>query len=471
MIRMTRRQVLSGAATLGLGTVGIAFLGGCAASPSPAAGATQEEVTQPAATAPEKVTLEVWTAWTEEAATNIEKLLENYSNSQDEVTAKHVVTTDMAQKLLAAVAAGNPPGAAIVFGANNAYTLASENAILALEDVGDANQVTTLKDYMHPAIWDLGEYNGKFYFASMWNQCYGIFFNKTQVLEAGVDPESPPATLDELADVWDALTQYDSDGNITRWGGDQTWFQMIQAIYLGTLTNSEGTEITADTEENLRALEWIVDRWEKIGPNRIQEFQASLSGAGGRSANLNPFLTGQISTTWTGPWEYNSITKYAPEGFEWGVWPVPKASGIDKWSIYTYGDGFIIPKGCPNPQAAWDIVSTMTGATGDRDVYTQLFEVWLCVNGPVSEEMADWPRFRENVIGVCDGYEEIFMKHLFHSDYYLFPPKIPTSNSYLSVLGAETEKARLGQKSAKEALVTVQEQAQKELDDWLRRGG
>ena len=466
-----RRAVLKAVPAVGAMAASLVTLGSCA----PAAPAATQPASQAAGAAQptpkEKIVLEVWTAWTEDAATNIEKIFENYSNSQDKVIAKHVVTTDLAQKLLAAVAAGKPPGAAIVFGANNAYTLASENAIIALEDVGNPDQIKTLKEWMHPAIWDLGVYEGKFYFASMWNQCYGIFYNKKHVVEAGLDPEKAPETLDDLAQVWDALTQYDANGNIIRWGGDQTWFQQIQACYLGTLTTPDGSKITADTEENLRALQWIVDRWQKIGPEKIQQFYASLAGATEASAAMDPFLTGKLSTRWTGPWEYNTITKFAPEGFEYGVWPIPKAPGVDKWAIYTYGDGFIIPKGCPAPEAAWDIVSTMTGATGDRDVYTQLFEVWLCVNGPVSREMEEWPRFKEKVIASCPGYQEIFLRHLFNSDYYLFPPKIPTSNQYLSLLGAETEKARLGQKTAKEALQTVQEQAQKELDEWRKQRG
>ena len=63
--------------------------------------------------------------------------------------------------------------------------------------------------------------------------------------------------------------------------------------------------------------------------------------------------------------------------------------------------------------------------------------------------------------------QEIFLQDLFHSDYYLYPPKIPTSSSYNSMMGAEWEKARLGQKTPAEALDFVQKEAQSELDDWL----
>ena len=58
----------------------------------------------------------------------------------------------------------------------------------------------------------------------------------------------------------------------------------------------------------------------------------------------------------------------------------------------------------------------MTGATGDRDVYTNLFMIWQCVNGPVSPAMADWPKFKTEVIGKCPGYQEVFLKDLFDSE-------------------------------------------------------
>ena len=126
-----------------------------------------------------------------------------------------------------------------------------------------------------------------------------------------------------------------------------------------------------------------------------------------------------------------------------------------------------MPVTAPEPEAAWEIISVMTGATGDRDTYTSLFITWLCVNNPVSEGMKDHPLFRDEVIGACPGFTDIFMDDLYNSDYYLYPPKVPTSSSYNSLLGAEWQKAYLGEKSPQEALDFVQEEAQKELDLWL----
>lgn len=468
MRTITRREMLRGIAAASAG----ALLAACAPSApaAPAAPAAGAEGAAPATTGP--VEIDVWTGWTEDAATNIEKILDGYNKSQDRVIAKHVVVPEaMTQKLLAAVAAGSPPGTAVVFGASIAYQLAANKALLALDEVGDPAQVDTLRKWMLPAIWDLGVYEGKFYYASMWNQCMGVFVNVKMCEERGVDPNKPPATLEELEVVWDQLTVYDANGNIDILGGDFTWESMITGRFLGQYVSEDGRTITANHPNNVKALTWITNRWQRIGPQKLQDFYASLQGRGERSAGNDPFLSGLRATLVTGPWHYNTLRNFKPEGFEFTVWPWPGPAGQEKKGMYTYGDGWIIPVGSKDPKAAWEIISAMTGATGDRDVYTSLFITWLCVNGPVSTEMTTWPKFKDEVIGACPGYEEIFLADLFESDYYLYPPKIPTSASYQSMMGAEWEKARLGEKTPQEALDFVTEQAQKELDTWLAQQG
>ena len=167
--RLSRRDFLKGAALTAAGLVAVA----CAPAAAPAAAPAPKpaEATKPAALEPTKapaaaapIPIDVWTGWTEAAAKNIEEILDAYNKSQSRVVAKHVVVPEnMTQKLLASVAAGNPPSTAVVFGASTAYQLAAQKAVLALDEVGKPDQVAALKKWMLPAIWDLGVYNGKFY--------------------------------------------------------------------------------------------------------------------------------------------------------------------------------------------------------------------------------------------------------------------------------------------------------------------
>lgn len=418
------------------------------------------------------VDIDVWTGWTEGAADKIEQILNGYNDSQDKVTAHHVVvpggSASMMQKLLAGIASNEGPSTAVVFGADKAYQLAANDGLLALDALGDPAQVQVLRDWMHPAIWDLGTYEGGFYYASMWNQSMGTFVNVDLAEAAGVDVDSPPETLEEQIDVWEQLTTYDDDGNIDVLGGDFNWSHMIMGRFHGQLT-ADGETVTANHPNNVKALEWNVAVWERFGVDKMQAYQASLQGATGRSRGLAPFLAGVRATETTGPWRWNSLRDYASEDFRYTVWPWPSPAGYTERGMYTYGDGWIVPVTSPEPEAAWEIISVMTGATGDRDTYTSLFVTWLCVNNPVSEGMKDHPKFRDEVVSQCPGYVEIFMDDLFHSDHYLYPAKLPTSSSYAQMLGSEWQKAYLGEKSPQEALDFVQAEAQKELDLWLEQ--
>lgn len=460
----SRRDFLRASALV----TGMVTLTACLPPAAPSGGEAASSGGEAAAAGP--VEIDVWTGWTEDAATNIEKILAGYNDSQSEVIAKHVVVPDsMTQKLLAAVSAGNPPATAVVFGASIAYQLAAQKGLLALDDVGNPEQVETLKGWMDPAIWDLGMYDGKFYYASMWNQCMGIFVNTKMCEERGVDPAAPPQTLEELDAVWEQLTTYDANGNIDVLGGDFNWLSMVMGRFLGRYLSDDGTKVTANDENNMRAVQWIADRWAKIGVQKMQDWNASLQGRGERSAGLDPWLSGLRATNVTGPWHFNTIKNFAPQDFEYTVWPLPGPAGQSTKGMYTYGDGWIIPVGSQSPSAAWEIISTLTGAIGDRDVYTSLFTTWQCVNGPVSRSMEEHPTFQTEVMGKCPGYQEVFLTDLFDSDYYLYPPKIPTSDSYASLLGSEAQKVWLGEKDVESALNLVQEQAQKELDTWLEQ--
>ena len=394
------------------------------------------------------------------------------TNRRQTVRAHHVVVAGgMTQKLLAGIAANEGPTTAVVFGAAVAYQLAANEALLALDELGDPDQVQTLRDWMHPAIWDLGTYQGSFYYASMWNQSMGTFVNLDMAEAAGVDPDSPPETLEELVDVWEQLTTYDDDGNIDVLGGDFNWNAMIMGRFHGQFVagrdhghgqssqQCQGPGVEHSPFGN--ALAWTRCRRTRHRCRARAGARAVWLRSWPACAPPKPPVPGASTT----------MRDYANEDFRFTVWPFPNPTGYETRGMYTYGDGWIVPVTAPEPEAAWEIISVMTGATGDRDTYTSLFITWLCVNNPVSEGMKDHPLFRDEVIGACPGFTDIFMDDLYNSQYYLYPPKVPTSSSYNSLLGAEWQKAYLGEKSPQEALDFVQEEAQKELDLWLDQTG
>ncbi len=88
-----------------------------------------------------------------------------------------------------------------------------------------------------------------------------MFYNKDSFRAAGLDPERPPATWVENADMAARLTQKG-----TRWGieipatGFTYWlFQALVAEAGGELANANGTAVAYDTPASRRALRYWLD--------------------------------------------------------------------------------------------------------------------------------------------------------------------------------------------------------------------
>jgi len=414
------------------------------------------------AKAADPVTINYWNGWTEDAAKKIQGINANFTKKNPSIIVKDVVVSgDMNAKLLAAIAAGNPPDVVTFFGAGNVYSMADQNALVPLDEVASPQQIAQMKKWVTPAVWDLGTYKGRVYGIAQWSQSWLIIWNKTQAKAAGLDVNKGIQTLADLQMWTTKLTQYDSRKNITRLGFTETWLDRWLPCFGGQFTDAKGN-VTANHPNNVKALEYLVSFSKMLDPKKVAAFQTALAGAGERSAGLDPFLTGKVSMQVNGPWELGSIHNYAPAGFEYGTSFLPSPAGMPGLGMYTYGDVPVVPRGAPHPKEAWEFISYLTGASGDHTQYTDLFRAWTCVNAPVSELMLGIPSFKSAVTDVCAGYDK-FTHAFFHAKRYLYPPKLPIAAFYENTLGSYVDKARLLQMTPKAALDEVQKLVSHEL--------
>lgn len=462
----TRRKFLRLAGMSAL-TAGAALTAGCSGSgPGSPGGNPSKQEAQLSHTP-----VDVWNNWTGTDQKNIADILQGVNKIQDKVVLKNVtVPGDMNQKLLAAINARTPPDVAILFGGQNAYQLAGRNAIVPFDEVAPASELQALKKWLSPAMWDLGTFDGKLVFVPLWAQSYGVYVNTKLAQKAGIDPGKPPQTLEDLAAAWLEMTVKKSNGEIQIMGGSTSDLNMTMGRFLGQFVSKDGRTITANSENNLKAAKWIDDHYAKLGRKQVARFNASLQGRSDRSGTQDPFLAGLVASEINGAWEESTIMDYG-KNFEYVVWPVPRPAGVSKTGSWTYGDGFVLPQRSKSAAAGWQAVRYLSGSTGDQAAYTDLFKVWQCANGPNSEQATKWKGFQEGVIAKCPQYQEVFLKDLFHSDQYLFPPKIPTSNAYLTQLSDQMGKALVGQISVETALQTTNKLAQQDLDRWYAQNG
>ena len=100
----------------------------------------------------------------------------------------------------------------------------------------------------------------------------------SEVKEAGLDPEQPPTTLEEMAEHARAIRELGGDTYGTFWGGDCggcyvfTYWPSIWAAG-GEVMNEDGTESTINSPEAIEVFETYRSLWEDdvVEPTAINE--------------------------------------------------------------------------------------------------------------------------------------------------------------------------------------------------------
>ncbi len=257
-------------------------------------------------------------------------------------------------KLLSAISGGNPPD--LVLGDGNdyqlAYSLAAQGALEPLdeylEEAGfDENSVLDgFQDLMKLP-------DGKTYILPQDSNVNLLYYNVDMFEAAGLDPENPPKTIEELDKAAEALTKVKDDGSFETLGFIP-WIDAGEDPYTwpwafgGTMYDPETKKVVLNETPMVEAFKWMDTYAQKYNPEKIKSF---TSGFGGAFSPDHPFMTGKVAMTVSGNWFANALKIYSPDT-KYKVAPIPSPPGGRKDSTVFGTNVFFIPKGAKNPQAA-----------------------------------------------------------------------------------------------------------------------
>jgi multiple sugar transport system substrate-binding protein len=165
--------------------------------------------------------------------------------------------------------------------------------------------------------------DGQYYGLPTAVRAMALFYNKNLFQEAGLDPNKPPQTLDELVAAAKAIVKRDAAGNYQQVGialdiarQDHNWWrEILVRQYGGESYSADGSKVAYNTEAGRRSLEFYtgLQRAHHVG-------QAGFMDEG--QAAFRAGLAGMVVDGTFRVASYKTI-----QGFEWGVAELPTHDG------------------------------------------------------------------------------------------------------------------------------------------------
>ncbi len=310
----------------------------------------------------EVVTIDFWFPWSGEFQKDFKKyVVDVFEQEHPNIKVKMTFVENTGQsqasdKLLTAIAGGNPPNVAL-FDRFLIGSWAAKNSLEDLTSYVDAGGVLP-SDY-YPGVWAETVYQNKIYGLPWSTDNRAMYYNKTLLKAAGLDPDKPPKTMSELDEMAAAVYKKGSNGKYSE-VGFVPWmnqgFLYTQGWNWGGQWEKNG-ELTPNDPQIVRALDWMAGYATKYDIANLTSFSDAMGQTG-----MNPFWSGKVGFVFDGNWVLNDLNKYKPE-FEWGVAPMPAADGYESVT-WAGGWSYVIPKGAKNVKESWEFLKFVAHKEG-----------------------------------------------------------------------------------------------------------
>lgn len=270
-----------------------------------------------------KISLTFWNGFTGPDGPALEKVIEDFNASQDEVEVKaEIMPWDtLYQKVLTAVAGNDGPDI-IAMSAARMPQFAKQGMFLPVDDYYEdaGNDSAALAEAaINASVFDGVNYGVPVNYTPMM-----MYYNKDLFEAAGLDPEAPPTTWEEFAAMVPKLTvDQNGDGKPEQYAtalGDHETVPVFPALLWGTggaVVSDDGTTSMLGDDASLEALNFWVDL--------VKNQKASPIGLSGADAD-KLFLTGKAATEIVGPW---MTTGFEDAGLNFGIAPPPAGPDSD----------------------------------------------------------------------------------------------------------------------------------------------
>lgn len=248
-----------------------------------------------------------------------------------------------------------------------------------------------------------------------------LFWNKGIFAAAGLDPDRPPQTMEELVEVADKLTGRDKKGELSQAGFIPGFPRSHTDLYVrmfgGAFYKERGAELALSSQPVVEALRWQAQFNSIYDSEDLADFVSSFTPymasqhptfAGRRMScqqchrsmplqnKRTPdtgFFEGKIAMMIDGPWQVNPEARSNDESpLDYGVAPFPPPVAYPERANTTVvrGPVVIIPAGAVDKEAATQLLAWMASPEIEAEAANTFSFL------PTSRTALQDPRFRQN---------------------------------------------------------------------------
>ena len=227
-------------------------------------------------------------------------------------------------KAFAALKSGEPAQLSVMFSID-IYELIEQDAIVAFDDIVETDEERAWLTSFYPSLMENGITQGKTWGIPFQRSTIVMYYNRDAFREAGLDPDNPPATWEELVAAGQKLVSK-SGNQVERWGmmipstGYPYW--MFGALTMQNdqvLMNGDGNETYYDVPATREALQF----WRDLGAVHGVMPTGTIEWGTLRKN----FLEGKTAIMWHSTGNLTAVKKNAKFDFGVAMLPANKRRG------------------------------------------------------------------------------------------------------------------------------------------------
>ena len=269
-----------------------------------------------------QVEIEYWQYTFAQRVQAIDELIKRFEAANPGIKVKHthVPYDDFRVKIAAAIPAGQGPDVVQLF-----YGWLQDYLKAGLLQPLPAGAFSTVEidTEFFPIVQQM-KVDGKYYALPTAVRSLALFWNKTLFKEAGLDPEKPPTTLDELVDYAKKLTKRSPNGDLLQagltidmGGQDHHWLrEVLIRQFGGAPYSADKKTVTYNTDAGVAATQWYIDLFAKQKVGQI----------GFLTDGVTAFRSGKAGMTIDGSFRLGALDNQ--KGLDYGVAELPSRNGI-----------------------------------------------------------------------------------------------------------------------------------------------